>query len=134
MSELKIIIDAPEIAEALQALALAIAAHAETTPIGTMLGAAPTNTTCASVEEGIPTPTETAPATPAAPVAPAIPTAAPQYTLEMLAKAGTALVDAGKTAEVTALLARYGVDVLTSLDPAMYGAVAMDLRALGASI
>lgn len=74
--------------------------------------------------------------TPEAPVAsaPTIPTAAPQYTLEMLAKAGTALVDAGRIDELQTLLAKFGVDVLTSLNPAMYGAFATELRALGAQI
>ena len=72
-------------------------------------------------------------ATPAAP-APAVPTAAPQYTLDMIAKAGTALIDAGKMAELSALLAKYGVEALTTLDPAHYGAFAAELRAMGASI
>lgn len=66
--------------------------------------------------------------------APAVPTAAPQYTLEMLAKAGTALIDAGKMAELSALLAKYGVESLTALDPARYGTFAAELRAMGAAI
>ncbi len=72
-------------------------------------------------------PTQTAPA-------PAVPTAAPQYTLEMIAKAGTALIDAGKMAELSALLAKYGVEALTTLDPAHYGTFAAELRAMGAAI
>ena len=84
-----------------------------------------------------------APATPAPVVSPAqsveptppvVPTAAPQYTLEMIAKAGTALVDAGKMDALCGLLAKYNVDALTSLDPAQYGAFATELRALGAQI
>ena len=70
----------------------------------------------------------------AAPAAQAVPTAAPQYTLDMIAKAGTALIDAGKMAELSALLAKYGVEALTTLDPAHYGAFAAELRAMGASI
>ncbi len=78
-------------------------------------------------------------AAPAVPVsapqnAQTVPTAAPQYTLDMIAKAGTALLDAGKMAELSALLAKYGVEALTTLDPAHYGAFAAELRALGASI
>ena len=69
-----------------------------------------------------------------APAAQAVPTAAPQYTLDMIAKAGTALIDAGKMAELSALLAKYGVEALTTLDPAHYGAFAAELRAMGASI
>ena len=72
-------------------------------------------------------PIQTAPAS-------AVPTAAPQYTLEMIAKAGTALIDAGKMNELSALLARYGVEALTTLDPAHYGTFAAELRAMGAAI
>lgn len=91
----------------------------------------------------VPAPAATVPAqaatvtseTTAAPAqAATVPTAAPQYTLEMLAKAGTALIDAGKTAELQALLQKYGVEALTALDPAQYGAVATELRAMGATI
>ena len=68
------------------------------------------------------------------PVAPAVPTGAPTYTLEMIARAGTALVDAGKMDALCGLLAKYGVEALTALDPAQYGNFANDLRALGAQI
>lgn len=83
----------------------------------------------------VPTPVPVAPVAPT-PVVPttAVPTAAPQYSLEMIAKAGTALIDAGKMGELTALLAKYGVEALTSLNPAQYGVFAADLRAMGASI
>lgn len=86
----------------------------------------------------MPAPTMPAPVVPLAqpvePTAPAVPTAAPQYTLEMIAKAGTALVDAGKMDDLCNLLAKYNVDALTSLNPAQYGAFATELRALGAQI
>lgn len=68
------------------------------------------------------------------PVASTIPTAAPQYTVEMLADAGTTLVDAGKMAELLRLLADFGVNAITDLKPETYGAVASKLRALGAQI
>lgn len=61
-----------------------------------------------------------------------LPTAAPQYTLEMIANAGSALIDAGKLEPLMALLGKYGVDSLVHLPPEYYGAVAQDLRALGA--
>lgn len=80
-------------------------------------------------------------ATPAQPVAPAantapapVPTAAPQYTLESLATAGSALIDAGKLDQLMAIFANFGVESLTDLSPEHYGAVANDLRALGARI
>lgn len=66
--------------------------------------------------------------------APAIPTAAPQYTLEMISAAGSALIDAGKMEQLLTLLGKYGVDNLTALKPDQYGAMATDLRALGARI
>ena len=69
-----------------------------------------------------------------APVASAVPTGAPTYTLEMIARAGTALVDAGKMDALCNLLAKYQVEALTALDPAQYGNFANDLRALGAQI
>lgn len=126
---LEIKISAPELAEAINNLARAI-------------GAAPApSVACATAEEPATLPAAETPVTPVAeaptpvvPVAPAVPTAAPQYTLEMIANAGTSLLDAGKIAELTGLLAKYGIEALTSLDPAQYGAMAMDLRALGAQI
>lgn len=68
------------------------------------------------------------------PVASAVPTGAPTYTLDMIARAGAALVDAGKMDALCGLLAKYGVDALTALDPAQYGNFANDLRALGAQV
>lgn len=73
-------------------------------------------------------------ANPAQPVAPTAPTGAPTYTLEMISRAGSALVDAGKMDALCNLLAKYQVEALTALDPAQYGAIAADLRALGAQI
>lgn len=81
----------------------------------------------AQSEPSVSTPAPSAPA-------PIVPTAAPQYTLEMLAKAGTALIDAGRMNDVMALLGKFGVEALTSLDPSMYGAMATELRNLGAQI
>lgn len=79
-------------------------------------------------------PVAQAPVMPQQPVASAVPTGAPTYTLEMIARAGTALVDAGKMDALCGLLAKYGVEALTALDPAQYGNFANDLRALGAQI
>lgn len=66
--------------------------------------------------------------------APAVPTSAPQYTLEMIATAGSALIDAGKMDQLMQLLGKFGVTSLTELAPESYGAVANELRALGASV
>lgn len=89
------------------------------------------------------TPAQTAaPAAPTVPVAapaptaqaPAVPTSAPQYTLDMIATAGSALIDAGKMDQLMQLLGKFGVASLTELAPENYGAVATELRALGATI
>lgn len=66
--------------------------------------------------------------------APIVPTAAPQYTLDMLANAGATLINEGKMSSVMAILAKFGVEALTSLPPDKYGAVALELRSLGAQI
>ena len=64
----------------------------------------------------------------------AVPTAAPKYTLDMIANAGSALIDAGKLEQLMALLGKFGVESLTDLDPQNYGSIATELRALGAAI
>lgn len=66
--------------------------------------------------------------------APAVPTSAPQYTLDMIATAGSALIDAGKMDQLMGLLGKFGVASLTELAPESYGAVANELRVLGAAI
>lgn len=166
MLEMKITIAAPDLAAAINNLAVALAngknphtvcnqygadcKHIDN--VGTitmgMSGKARPATPAAPVN---PTPAPTVPtqatgaplsATPAqtvapvanAPVASAVPTGAPTYTLDMIARAGAALVDAGKMDALYGLLAKYGVEALTALDPAQYGNFANDLRALGAQI
>ena len=80
-----------------------------------------------------PTPTLPEP-NPVAPVAP-VPTAAtPVYTLEQIAHAGAALIDAGKMEQLLALLGKYQVAAITQIKPEQYGAFATELRALGAQI
>lgn len=113
-----------------------IAPTAITTPVATnptVPTSAPQTVPTAPTAPIANNPTPEVPTVPTVPTT-AVPTAAPQYTLEMIAKAGTSLIDAGKLSEVSALLGKYGVDALTSLNPSMYGAVAMDLRAMGAQI
>lgn len=90
-----------------------------------------------------PPPAPAAPVTPPAPApapapqtaAPVMPVAgAPTYTLDQISKAGAALVDAGKMEPLLALLTKYGVQAITQLQPAQYGVFATELRALGAQI
>lgn len=78
-------------------------------------------------------PAQPAPVANTAP-APTVPTSAPQYTLDMIATAGSALIDAGKMDQLMQLLGKFGVASLTELTPESYGAVAGELRALGATI
>lgn len=64
----------------------------------------------------------------------AVPVAMAAYTLEQLSVAATTLMDAGKMAALKELLLKYGVQAMTLLKPEAYGAFATDLRALGAKI
>lgn len=94
---------------------------------------APVNTTPAQVTQPTATPA-TMPTIAETTAAPAVPTSAPQYTLDMIATAGSALIDAGKMDQLMGLLGKFGVASLTELAPESYGAVANELRALGAAI
>ena len=78
-------------------------------------------------------PAAAAPATPAQPAA-AVPTAQSSYTLDDLARAGMTLMDSGRQGDLLQLLARFGVDALTALPQAQYGAFATALREMGAQI
>lgn len=99
--------------------------------------AVPTQSTPAPVATPTPAPAPAAPAQTAAPTnpAPAVPvTTAPTYTLDQIAKAGASLVDAGKMEQLLALLAKYGVQAVTQLQPNQYGVFATELRTLGAQL
>lgn len=102
---------------------------------GAPLSATPAQTATPIVPM-VPVATPAPAVTPAANVtpAPAVPTSAPQYTLDMIATAGSALIDAGKMDQLMGLLGKFGVASLTELAPESYGAVANELRAMGAAI
>lgn len=105
-----------------------------TTPPATVV---PTQPTPAPVATPTPAPAPVAPAQTVAPTnpAPAVPvTTAPTYTLDQIAKAGASLVDAGKMEQLLALLAKYGVQAVTQLQPDQYGVFATELRTLGAQL
>jgi len=75
------------------------------------------------------------PTAPPAPVAPAaVPVASQSYSMDQLAVAATALMDAGRQAELIQLLQSFGVPSLTALPKEQYGAFATQLRAMGAKI
>ncbi len=63
-----------------------------------------------------------------------VPTSAPVYTFDDLARAAGPLMDAGKTADLQALLRSFNVQALTQLPKEQYGAFATALRGLGARI
>lgn len=159
MSNFVIEIKAPELANALQALATAIAGR----QMDKLSCPAPEPRTAAPVPAPVPiipqppaAPVSLMPQTPiappqpnapvAAPVAPpatpvpaaqpqsVVPTSAPQYTYEMLFNAAAALMGQNKGPQLQQLLAKYGIQRLPDLPPEQYGAYATDLRALGAKL
>lgn len=154
MTEFKITVEATALANAIENLAKAILANGmgNTTPATTAsVPKIATTSAPTPAQQFVPAPTVptatapvvpvvaqvpvTAPVQPPANTAPTpIPTAAPTYTLDMLAAAGSALIDAGKMNDLLGILSRYGVNALTELQPAVYGAVAAELRNLGATI
>ena len=79
-----------------------------------------------------------APVQPAMPapqsVTPAVPTAAVEYTLDDLARAGMTLMDSGRQGDLRQLLSRFGVTALPALPKSQYGAFATALREMGAQI
>lgn len=158
MTDFTIHIDAPELAQAIQALAGVL---------GKKQGATQKQETSPAVQapvynhQPVQSPT-TQTATPAAPVrgpvpgavlptsaaapvsaAPAAATpvaqtapvaAAPQYTPEMIQLATAPLIDAGKGEQLKGLLSKYGVMRVSDIPMNALGAFATDLRALGARI
>ena len=77
-----------------------------------------------------------APATPAPTPPPApVPRAdAPTYTIEELQLACAPLMDANRMGEIQSTIAKYGATSLLDIPKEQYGALAADLRALGARI
>ena len=145
--EVKITIEAPDLAASILKLAEAIASSPTPAP-APAAPVSPAPTAAAPVSPAPVTPAQTpAPtATPPAPTgqtsaapgdtpAPAAPvTGAPSYTLDQISRAGASLVDAGKMQQLLELLGRYSVQAVTQLKPEQYGAFAAELRGLGAQI
>ena len=149
MMEMKITVEAPDLAASILKLAEAIASGPdpsiltpdEPLPVAsypTAPAPAPAPAPAAPVAAPSPAPAPTAGQTSAAPgntPAPTVPVAgAPAYTLDQISRAGASLVDAGKMQQLLELLGRYGVQAVTQLQPEQYGAFATELRALGAQI
>lgn len=149
MMEMKITVEAPDLAASILKLAEAIASGPdpgiltpdEPLPVAsypTAPAQAPAPAPAAPVAAPNPAPAPTAGQTSAAPgntPAPTVPVAgAPTYTLDQISRAGASLVDAGKMQQLLELLGRYGVQAVTQLQPEQYGTFATELRALGAQI
>lgn len=164
MMEMKITVEAPDLAASILKLAEAIASGPDpallipdeplpvsaypATPAAAPVAApvapvspapvTPTQTPAPTATPPVAAPAPTAGQTSAAPgntPAPTVPvTGAPTYTLDQISRAGASLVDAGKMQQLLELLGRYGVQAVTQLKPEQYGAFATELRALGAQI
>lgn len=157
MMEMKITVEAPDLAASILKLAEAIASGPDpdiltpdeplpvasypTAPAPAPVSPAPvtpTQTPAPTATPPVAAPAPTAGQTSAAPgntPAPTVPvTGAPTYTLDQISRAGASLVDAGKMQQLLELLGRYGVQAVTQLQPEQYGAFATELRALGAQI
>ena len=158
--EVNVKIEAPDLSAAILKLAEAITPKAVTTrleqpmiptapapitPAPTTPAPVPGPTAAPAATTPAPVPGPTAaPAATAGPSAATVPgnapvpvvpvAAAPSYSMEQIATAGAALVDAGKRDQLLELLGRFGVQAVTQLQPAQFGVFAAELRALGAQI
>lgn len=143
MLEITIHVKAPELADALRALAGGLnIAHipASDTPDASITSAKIAPEQLASQAPATPA-TPVAPVTPAAPTAapvtPTAPTAEPDYTHEQLGRAAAAYLDrdAANMARLQMLLGQFGVQAITQLNtPALRTAFANALRGLGARL
>lgn len=139
MLELKIKIETPDLAAALERLAAAMTPAAGPTPTAAAApaGAAQTTATVSPTPVNAPAasvvPTAPAPA-PAAPAA--IPTEGPKYTIDDIARAGSMLAMQGpeKVAALNGLLQQFGLATLTQLKPDQTSAFVQAMRGLGAQL
>lgn len=144
MLEMKLTIEAPELANALNNLAAALGARPF--PTAQQDPAAPVQQpqqapTAAPAQQPMPAPAPVAPmpapattAQPNTPVA-GVPLAQPpKYTVDQIMAAGAQLMDAGKVNDLMNLLHSFGVQAVMDLKPEQLGAFATALRDMGAKI
>lgn len=135
MLEMNITITAAGLEAAINNLATAIVGNAAANKAKTTAMTTDQTTPTAPSMPVVPTMPAPPAVQPSVPVNPTpIPTSAPQYTFDMISTAGSVLIDAGKMDQLVMLLGKFGVQSLTDLNPESYGAVANELRALGAKI
>lgn len=142
MLELKIKIETPDLAAALERLAAAMTPAAGPTPTAAAApaGAAQTTVTVsptpasATAASVVPTAPAPAPAALAAPAA--LPTEGPKYTIDDIARAGSMLAMQGpeKVAALNGLLQQFGLASLTQLKPDQTSAFVQAMRGLGAQL
>lgn len=162
MFEIKVTVEAPELATAVKTLAEALSQNPiarVATPLGdvakgstspepapaanvaplsnaTSVPVAPVvnPTPAAAVAPIAPAPVVGAPLPTAAPIAPVA--TAPQITIEQIGKAGADLIsqNPGAMPQLMALLQKYGVQSAQQLKPDQIGAFATEMRALGAKV
>lgn len=141
MFEVRITIEAPELAGAISNLAAAIGGSKISLPPTQQPAAAqpvveqPAAPAPAPVQPApMPAPGPAAHAMPSYP-APNVPLAQPpKYTIDQIMAAGATLMDAGKVNDLMNLLHSFGVQAVMDLKPEQLGAFATGLRELGAKI
>lgn len=141
MFEVRITIEAPELAGAINNLAAAIGGSKISLPPTQQPAAAqpvveqPAAPAPAPVQPApMPAPGPAAHAMPSYP-APNVPLAQPpKYTIDQIMSAGATLMDAGKVNDLMNLLHSFGVQAVMDLKPEQLGAFATGLRELGAKI
>lgn len=139
MFEVKVTIEAPELASAINNLATAIGGSAKpsvaaTTPVAQTAAPAPAPAPVAQ-PAAMPAPAPVATNAPVSYPAPNVPLAQPpKYTVDQIMAAGATLMDAGKVNELMNLLHSFGVQAVMDLKPEQLGAFATAMRELGAQI
>jgi len=116
--EIKVTVEANELAVAINNLATALSGKVVKPAFST-----------SAVHMPAPEPAKAPESAAAVPVA-----APPQYTTEQIMQAGASLMDAGKIAELTGLLGKFGVQAVMDLKEDQLGAFATEMRKLGAAI
>lgn len=137
MLEMKLTIEAPELANSLNNLAAALGARpfptaqqAPAAPVQQPQPVVPQQAPAAPVQQPMPAPAPAAPM----PVA-GVPLAQPpKYTVDQIMAAGAQLMDAGKVNDLMNLLHSFGVQAVMDLKPEQLGAFATALRDMGAKI
>ena len=141
MFEVKITLEAPQLAASIEHLATALYAQHGLSAAPAVQAPAPAQQPATTTPPpAMPTAPTAAPA-PVAPNSPAVPPAAgmplappPQYTVYQIMQAGATLMDAGKVQELMNLLHSFGVNAVMDLKPEQLGAFATEMRKLGAQI